>query len=180
MKPCVSKYKGVPEGGLSPASFNPRTETPEILLLSGIYWDLVKLYDQTKSQDRQKDFAHYLQQFIKFSKDMPHQHVSAETLRRYLVTTRAVHKDELKNAYRILNTSRCFVVSELIEETNEETLGLFRAFRDARLLRSSGGRVLVRAYYAIGPIVAYALRGASPAVRRWTGKALDRLACLVK
>src|SRR4051794_35910563 len=45
----LEEWKGVPEGSLRPAHFEPKKEVAEILLLSGVYWDLVKLFDRTKS-----------------------------------------------------------------------------------------------------------------------------------
>ncbi len=172
----LEEYKGVPEGSLSPAHFDMKTEVPEVLLLSGIYWDLVKLYDHTKTSERQKEFAHYVQQFIKFSKDLPHQHVSAETLRKYIAVNRAIHKEELKNAYRILNTSKCFVASELIDVTNIETIEQLRDFRDHSLLASRSGRFAVVLYYGFGPSFARLIRVFPQSARIWLGRALDRFA----
>lgn len=172
----LEEYKGVPEGGLNPSHFDLKTEVPEILLLSGIYWDLVKLYDRTRSAERQKDFAHYLQQFIKFSKDLPHQHVSAETLRKYIAANRALHVDELKNAYRILNTSKCFIASELIDVTHVRTIERLRDFRDTRLEKSPQGRLFVEIYYSLAPLAARCVRGMPVSARIWLGKGLDRLA----
>ncbi len=171
----LEEYKGVPEGGLNPSHFDLKTEIPEILLLSGIYWDLVKLYDRTKSAERQKDFAHYLQQFIKFSKDLPHQHVSAETLRKYIATNRAQHPEELKNAYRILNNSKCFIASELIDVTDVRTIERLRDFRDMRLERSVLGGVSISVYYALAPGVAFCLRILPGSIRQFLGRQLDSL-----
>lgn len=153
----LEEYKGVPAGGLSPAHFDRKTESAEILLLSGIYWDLVKLYDKTKTAERNRDFAHYLQQFIRFSKDMPHQYVSSETLRRYIASKKAFHTVELKNAYRIINTSKCFVASALVEESHPDTVEILRDFRDRVLINRRVGRTLVAIYY------------------RWARKGADRL-----
>src|SRR4051812_13959708 len=40
----LEDLKGVPEGGLSPSNFDIKKEQQELLMISGIYWDLVKLF----------------------------------------------------------------------------------------------------------------------------------------
>src|SRR5690348_4599516 len=40
----------VSAGGLTPKHFDQKKDMNELLMISGIYWDLVKLYDRTKSK----------------------------------------------------------------------------------------------------------------------------------
>ena len=69
----LEDIKGVPSGGLSPGHFDKKTDIAEMMLISGIYWDLVKLFDRTKSAERYGDFKSYLSKYIQFSKGMPYQ-----------------------------------------------------------------------------------------------------------
>src|SRR4051812_24538359 len=43
----LEDWKGVPEGKLTPAHFDVTKDVAELLLISGVYWDLTKLYDRT-------------------------------------------------------------------------------------------------------------------------------------
>src|SRR4051794_17214103 len=45
----LEEIKNVGEGGLTPACFNKKEDLSELLMISGIYWDLVKLFDRTES-----------------------------------------------------------------------------------------------------------------------------------
>src|SRR3712207_5824265 len=40
----LEDMKQVPEGGLRPSLFDSKKDIAELLLISGIYWDLAKLY----------------------------------------------------------------------------------------------------------------------------------------
>ena len=150
----LEELKGVPEGGLNPSHFDVRKDIAEILLLSGIYWDLAKAYDRTRSEEKQREFRLYLNQFVSFSKGFPHQNLSAETLRKFLMTNRAIHTEDFKQAYKIMAPSRCFVVTAVLEFTGPDDLVLLRRLRDEVLKKSDWGRALVALYYRQGPRLA--------------------------
>jgi hypothetical protein len=172
----LEDWKGVPEGKLMPSLFDKKTDVAELLLISGVYWDLTKLYDRTKAAQRQKDFHHYMEKYILFSKGMPFEHVCRETLRKYISNDKPVHVNEFKNAYKVVAGSNCFVATSLIDVCDERTLPSLRKFRDERLVRTRSGRVFVSWYYRNGPAMAR-LADRFPETVRWTlGKALDRFA----
>ena len=54
----VEEVKKCAEGGLSPSHFDIKNEMTELVMISGIYWDLVKLYDRTRSPEKEKEFFH--------------------------------------------------------------------------------------------------------------------------
>lgn len=178
----LEDWKGVPQGGLIPSIFDKQKELQELLLISGVYWDLVRLYDRTKSADKKKDFMQFLEKYILFSKDMPFQPVCAESLRKYISREKPRHVAEFKNAYRILapTASKCFVATSLLDVTEPETHVALRAFRDRVLMESRPGRWFVRAYYRVGPVIAAVLDRAPGWVRTVCGRALDRLASFMK
>lgn len=150
----LEDWKGVKEGGLSVSHFDKQKDSAELLLISGVYWDLVRIYDKTTTPKREKDFFHYMEKFILFSKGMPYQALCAETLRKYIVTSRPTHKSDFKNAYKLIATSKCFVVTSLVDVTELETLSRLWRFRDERLASTLFGRTLIRAYYVTGPWLA--------------------------
>ena len=68
----LEEVKGVGEGGLVPSHFDStKAEMGELLLLVGVYWDLTKIYDWTKSPDKYRDFKGYLDKYLLFSRGMP-------------------------------------------------------------------------------------------------------------
>ncbi|MCM2322238.1 MAG: hypothetical protein NDJ90_03145 [Oligoflexia bacterium] len=174
----LEDWKGCGEGGLTPSLFDSKKEAPELLLISGIYWDLVKLYDRTKSIQKQNDFLHYLEKYILFSKGMPYQGLCAETLRKYIAVEKPVHKEDFKNAYKMIAVNKCFIATALCDVTDVETVPRLRAFRDGTLASSRTGRFVIRAYYWSGPLLARAVERLPSGSRAGLGCALDGLARL--
>lgn len=173
----LEDWKGVPEGKLTPSHFDVKTDVPELLLISGVYWDLAKLYDRTRSPDKQREFFHYLEKYTLFSQGMPFQHVCLETMRKYISNDKPVHKAEFKNAYKMLGGgSTCFVATSLMDVCDAETLPRLRHFRDHNLSASEGGRAFIRWYYRNGPRLAAAADRSPQALRVGMGRALDWLA----
>jgi hypothetical protein len=147
----LEDLKGAPEGGLAPSYFDRKKDMAEMVLVAGVLWDLVKLYDRTSSPDKYAEFQGYMSKYIAFSRGMPFQTMCAESLRKYIRDNRAIHKTEFKDAYKMLKNSSCFVVTELEDVTRFETLPRLRRFRDEVLKRHSLGRSFVAWYYRRGP-----------------------------
>jgi hypothetical protein len=173
----LEDWKSVPEGKLTPAHFDIKADVAELLLISGVYWDLTKLYDRTKSLDKQREFKHYLEKYIMFSRGMPFQHVCMETMRKYISNDKPLHKAEFKNAYKMLGgTSTCFVATSLTDVCASETLPRLRRFRDERLTGSRAGLAFIHWYYRNGVTLAEVAERAPGPVRRGMGRGLDWLA----
>ena len=174
----LEDWKGVPEGGLLPSHFDMSTDITELLLISGVYWDLAKIYDRTRSKAKQREFSHCLEKYILFSKDMPFQHVCLETMRKYISNDKPVHKDAFKQAYTIMGgkPDPCFVATSLVDVCRPETVGLLREFRDQRLSRTRLGRAFTRWYYRNGPKLANWADHQPDWLRRAMGKILDWVA----
>src|SRR5262249_3769559 len=90
----LEEVKGVPEGGLVPSHFNFENEMGELLLLVGVYWDLAKIYDHTRTRDKYGDFRAYLDKFLLFSRGMPHERMCREMVRKYLRREKPSHSKE--------------------------------------------------------------------------------------
>jgi hypothetical protein len=172
----LEEYHGVGEGGLMPDHFDRKVDLPELLLISGIYWDLAKLYDRTATEAKLKDFRLYLQKYVQFSKGMPFATLSAETMRKYIAVEKPRHRAEFKSAYKQLVDTRCFIATSLVDLCDEPTLPALRRFRDERLAATAGGRAVTRVYYALGPAVAATLDRSPARVRTLAARSLDRLA----
>lgn len=171
----LEEWKGVHEGGLTPAHFNMQLDIHELLLLSGIYWDLAKLYDRTKTKERYTEFAHYLNQFVAFSKGMPFQSLCAESLRKYISNDKPIHKDDFKRAYVRLTDSKCFVATALMEEISGVGFVGLQNYRDEVLLPTFFGRLVVAVYYRVGPWLAALARRLPKAFRSRLGNFLDQI-----
>ena len=172
----LEDWKGVGEGGLSPNHFDSKLDIAELLLISGVYWDLAKLYDRTKSAERYKEFSHYLGKYVQFSKGMPFQVVCMETMRKYIGSEKTVHTREFKQAYIALGGKPCFVATSLADLTAPTTTTQLRIFRDQTLKTSRAGRAFTIWYYRHGPVLASRMDAAPQWVRVCAARALDFIA----
>lgn len=171
----LEEWKGAPEGGLTPEHFDKKTEVAELLLISGIYWDLAKVYDHTKSPEKVQLFRHYLNKHVLFTRGYPYQALASETLRKYLSARRCKHTADFKAAYKAVAISQCFVVTSLVDLIEDDTLDLLRQYRDEILIQSNAGRGFIRIYYALGPTAAWIMDRQPRFVRVWSARRLDRL-----
>ncbi len=172
----LEEWKGVTQGSLTPAQFDLKKEMPELVLISGVYWDLVKLYDQTRSKAKFNDFKHYLDKYVLFSKGFPYQPMATEAIRKYLANGKAFHRNEFKAAYQTLGGQKCFIATSLVDVCNQDTLPKLRSFRDTKLLTNVPGRAFVKVYYQVGPTLADILNRSPQILRKSIAKGLDLFA----
>jgi hypothetical protein len=175
----LEDWKGVADGGLLPSHFDKKADVAELLLISGVYWDLAKLYDRTSSPDKVKDFHRYMEKYIMFAKGMPFQAVCGETLRKYIAANKPIHMNEFKRAYKMLGKPQCFIATSLLEVSDSQTLPTLRAWRDQSLRKSKIGRGSIALYYRFSPRLAKRLDGAPTWVRRVVALGLDQVARLI-
>lgn len=169
----LEEWKQVPEHGLNPTHFDLRVDKAEILLISGIYWDLTKLYDRTKSPEKYKLMKVYLTKYVVFSKGMPFQETAAETLRKYILVEKPKHVADFKGAYKSLAKNKCFVATELVEHLEPRTLPALRSWRDNSLRKTRLGRVFIYRYYKAGPMLALRISVWPTPIKRILAKTLD-------
>ena len=174
----LEEWKGTSSGGLKISHFDQEKEKAEIVLLSGVYWDLAKLYDRTTNPLKQKMFRHYLQQHVHFSLGTEVEGVAAEGMRKYIHFGNPVHRENFKQAYEQLSRGRkCFVATALSDfSTDPLTLPRLRAWRDQSLQRHLLGRIFVSLYYRVGPTLARGVLYLPAWMRRTLARALDRFA----
>lgn len=168
--------KGVKVGGLEPKLFDPKRDAAELLLLSGIYWDMAKLQDKSRKKDTKENLKMYLDLFVKFSKGMPYQHMCAEMVRKYLMNEKANNKTLFKDTHLRLGGGKCFIATALEEECSPQTLVSLRDYRDQVLLKTKLGRLFVFIYYRLSPPIARLLLRLPARVRSFLAKRLDQSA----
>lgn len=171
----LEEFKGVKAGTISPSHFDRKTELPEMIMLSGMFWDLAKIYDRKRvnKKDDKREYKTYLEKYVLFSRGMPHQTLSAEALRKYVILDKAIHKSEFNTAYKALSNEKCFVATSLAEHTLEETPLLLKDFRDQILRKFSLGRMFILWYYSHGPAIARSLDQKPEWMRKTVARALD-------
>jgi hypothetical protein len=172
----LEMWKKCGRDGLTLDIFDKTKELYEIVLLSGIYWDMAKLYDRAKKADQKEELISYLQKYVQFSKTMPFQALSGETLRKYLGSGRCKHRAEFKHAYTALTGEKCFVATSLLDVADPMTIVRLRNFRDGSLRQSYLGRRTIFAYYRLSPRLVRILDRSPKIFRRALARALDGLA----
>ena len=174
----LEDWKKVPEGGLTPALFDPKDDAAELLLISGVYWDLVKLYDRTKSAERYAEFMGYMEKYVEFTVGQPFQALAAETVRKYMVSDKPVHKKEFKELYGRIADTKCFVATALVDVQEAETTPLLRRYRDEFLRGRLWGRGVIFLYQdlRIGVLLAEVTERLPGWCRKKLGRLLDAAA----
>ena len=176
----IEEAKSVEPGGLLPQHFDREKDQSEVLMLCGVLWDLIKIYDRMSSPEKKADFLAYLNKYVLLSRGMRFQHISSESIRKYVSTGHGKNTNALNEAYSSLVNSRCFIVTSLSDLIQLETLETLRAWRDRVLLSSHLGRFFIQVYEKYGPWLARLLNRAPQRMRRAVAAALDRLAQRLK
>ena len=175
----IELNKGVEPGMLKPALFDNKKELPELLLVTGIYWDLARYSDRLRTKNKTKDYAIFLDKYVLFAKGTSYQPLCAETLRKYLAADKAIHRSDFMKAYKAMGGSNCFVATAVMELGDVNTVPTLRAFRDDVCTRSAAGRAFVRWYYKNGPALARQVERWPFFARRALARVLDALALVL-
>ena len=175
----LEKTKGIAKGRLDPTHFDHKRDIAELLLLSGVFWDLAKLHDRAKQKDLDK-LNYYLERFVMFSKGMPYQHISAELVRKFLLNGLPKNRKEFKETHIKLGGGKCFIATSVEDYCEPATLDILRAFRDTYFMKRHWGRVLVRVYYRVGPPLALLVLRTPESFQRKLARTFDQVAAKCK
>lgn len=148
--------KGKGGGELTPKSFDPKQDAAEMLMLTGVYWDLAKIYDKIKTKDTSK-VKYYLDKFILFSKGTSYERLSQEMLRKFLINDSPNNRKIFKEAFVKLGGGKCFVATAVEEHCEPTTVITLKRFRDEVLSKTYFGRFFTRVYYFFSPSIAIQL-----------------------
>jgi hypothetical protein len=166
----IEMWKRVNPGQLNASLFDKKTDMMVILMLSGVFWDLMRISDLGNTGRHLGEFLANKEKFIQFTKGTPFQTASAETLRKYVLNDKPKHKKDFRNAYTALTgkqiENKCFVATSLADITDAEMVERLREFRDVVLKDSKAGRAFVYWYYFQGPEFAGLLDKSPMIVRR--------------
>lgn len=155
---------------LVPTLFEEKRRVAESLIISSIFFDLLKMLDKLDSPGAREERQLYHRLFLRFTKGMPFQHFAAENIRKHLVYSNLiVNKPEFWATYKaIVGSSFCIVASWAFDSEWSPEVDRLRRFRGEVLARTRAGRLFIRAYYRHGQIAATALArlpGARPVAR---------------
>jgi hypothetical protein len=171
----LERTKGLKQGGLEPKHFDDKKDIAELLLLSGVFWDLARIHDKiSKKNTVRLDF--YLDRFVVFSKGLTFERVSAELLRKFLVNGMPNHRKKFKDAHIRLGGNKCFMVTAVEEHCEVQTLPALRNYRDQILVHRFWGRLFVAVYYRVGPTLARGVIRLPEGMQRKLARFFDRIA----
>lgn len=141
-----------PKGQLTPQMLKEGAKTAELTVISGVYWDLVRVYDTSDQYgDRQKHAAKQLGAFVPFTPIFP------DIVKKALIFQRqARHPEVVKQFLTAANAkrSRCFIATSAFNSPIQHEVLVLRQFRDHKLRHIPWGRKFIKVYYAHSPAFA--------------------------
>lgn len=165
----LQKSKGGAE--LTPRSFDPKADAAEMLMLTGVFWDLSKIYDKVQEKDK-RQLKYFVDKFVLFSKGTTYQKLSQEMLRKFLTNDNPNNRAVFKEAYVKLGGGKCFIATAVEEHCEPFTVVTLKRFRDEVLSKNKLGRLFTKIYYQIGPTIAIQLIRSSEINQKKVAKAL--------
>lgn len=139
-------------GQLNPESLKESAKTAELTVISGVYWDLLRIYDGSDQfADRQKHAAQQLAKFINYTPVFPDimkkANVFIKSARNPDVVRLFISQAKKKRA-------RCFIATSAFEAPNSLEVHYLRVYRDQTLKQTYWGRKFVYIYYRLSPSIA--------------------------
>lgn len=155
---CFEKYIrtleiifGVNSGELSPDHFKEASQTAELSIVAGVYWELVKIYDSSeKYAERQIRAA---TQLAKFAHLTP---LHSELVRQAEIFLKTAKQPQNVKVFISggKKPSRCFIASAAFNSPTAYEVLVLRDFRDQRLKSNFWGRKFIYFYYLVSPRIA--------------------------
>lgn len=139
-------------GNLTPQMLKDSARTTELSVISGIYWDLVRIYDtNNKYLDRQKKAAEKLAVFSPFTPLFTDIMKKAKIFQKH-----ARHPEVIKNLINSAGAKkgRCFIATSAFNSPDAHEVQTLRLFRDESLRYSNWGRQFIFYYYKFSPYFA--------------------------
>jgi hypothetical protein len=139
-------------GQLNPESLKESAKTAELTVITGVYWDLLRIYDASDQfADRQKHAAHQLAKFINYTPVFP------DIMKKANVFLKSARNPDVVRLFMNQakkKRTRCFVATSAFEMPNSLEVHYLRAFRDQKLKQTYLGRKFVYLYYRFSPPIA--------------------------
>lgn len=155
----TAKSLNVEVADLSPQLYEPKRRTAESLIISSIFFDLLKMLDRLNTPSAAQERQLYHRLFIRFTLGQPFQHFAGENIRKNLVYGGGiVNKKEFWNTYHAIQMKKyCVVATWAFGDEDCREVRSLREVRDGVLVRSALGRAFVDGYYRHGILLKNAL-----------------------
>lgn len=166
----TAKSLGVEIEALTPLNFEEKRRTAEALIISSIFFDLLKMLDRLNTASAAQERQLYHKLFIRFTIGQPFQHFAGENIRKNLVYGGGiVNKKEFWATYHAIQVKKyCVVATWAFGDEDCAEVQALREFRDGSLSQSALGRAFTESYYRNGVLLRDGLKvipGAKTAVR---------------
>jgi hypothetical protein len=166
----TAKSLNVEIEAITPQHFDEKRRTAEALIISSIFFDLLKMLDRLSSASAAQERQLYHKMFIRFTIGQPFQHFAGENIRKNLVYGGGiVNKKEFWATYHAIQMKKyCVVATWAFGDEDCPEVQSLREFRDGKLSQSAAGRAFTESYYRHGILLRDALSvipGAKTAVR---------------
>ncbi len=139
-------------GQLTPEMLKEAAKTAELTVITGVYWDLVRIYDVSdKYGGRQKIAARQLAKFVTYTP------IFSDLVKKAQVFMKTAKHPEVIKSFLIASKAqrpRCFIATSAFQTPTAEEIVFLRNFRDQTLKITPVGRKFVYFYYKISPAVA--------------------------
>jgi len=138
---------------LKPDLFDNSARQKELVVIASAYWDLMRVYDQSKSHTKRlKECAEKLAAFL------PHTATYKEISKKIeeYAAGPAKNKDVF---YAVLRKARkksrrCFIATAAFESPDADPVIRLALFRDQILMTHWPGRIFIKLYYLVSPAIA--------------------------
>ena len=134
------------------AHFNNSARNKELVVIASAYWDLMRIYDQSKKFSKRLDqCAEKLGEFLPFTPIFSEVSRKIEDHRKT-----AKNKEPFDRVLRIARKGkgRCFIATAAFQNSDAPTVVSLCLFRDQVLESSKPGRLLIQIYYWASPSIA--------------------------
>jgi hypothetical protein len=136
-------------GKLTPSMLKDSARTAELTVLTGVYWDLVRIYDSSdKYSTRQKNCAKQLGNFASYTP------IFLDLIRKAEVFMKqSRHPEIIKGLLAACKAKKgkCFIATSAFETQMAPEVIFLRNFRDSKLKSNRFGRTFVYFYYKYSP-----------------------------
>jgi hypothetical protein len=134
------------------AHFNNSARNKELIVIASAYWDLMRIYDQSKKFSKRLD-----QCAQKLGEFLPYTPIFSEIARKiedYKKT--AKNKEPFDRVLKIAKKGkgRCFIATAAFQDSSAEPVQILTVFRDTVLMKSALGKAFTNFYYKVSPPIA--------------------------
>ncbi|HXH75136.1 MAG TPA: hypothetical protein VNJ08_09245 [Bacteriovoracaceae bacterium] len=127
--------------------FNPNKDITEMLMISGLYFEMAKIYDAIPQPKFVEDTQKCIEQFVHFTVNQPYQILNSELIRKSLKKNQFRNQEVFRAAHQqiFVSSKKCYIVTFCYGDNHPVTQE-YRLLKDL-LLKYRWGQEVVRYYY---------------------------------